>query len=161
MGQVCGIAVAVISCVLVLYGAGRHVELMTLHKIVMTLLYTYVARVLYQLTLSLTKLSICASYLHIFKDRTSRRLTYGMIGFNILYTIPILILSIFQCRIVSNAWNPATTGGCVSSTTIIVIQAVCNIAGDILMLMFVIPRLRKLRSTTRPRTIYVNDLQFH
>ena len=63
------------------------------------LLRTYMGLIFYQLCLCLTKLSILAFYLRIFSSRpVERRLAWGTVNFVLLYGIPLLFMSVFQCH---------------------------------------------------------------
>ncbi|KAF8855856.1 hypothetical protein BDZ45DRAFT_595021, partial [Acephala macrosclerotiorum] len=68
----------------------------------------------YQITLALTKLRICLLHLRLFSDRTTKYLVYVTIGFILLYTVPTMIFSIFQCKPMDGYWNVTEPPICIN-----------------------------------------------
>jgi hypothetical protein len=63
------------------YGAGRHIQTLTLADIQPQDILAYTVRLIYQLVLSGTKLGICFFHLRVFPDRNSRYIIFGLIAF--------------------------------------------------------------------------------
>jgi len=82
----------ILDCVLTRYGAGRHIQTLTLADIRPQNILAYTVRLIYQLFLRGTKLGICFFYLRVFPDRNSRYIIFGLIAFIILFTIPLLLV---------------------------------------------------------------------
>ena len=74
------VLLTMLDCLIVKYGAGRHIQTLTVADIQPNDIMAYIVRLVYQLVLSGTKLGICCFYLRVFVDRNSRYLIFGLIG---------------------------------------------------------------------------------
>lgn len=133
-------ALTFLSCIPLKYGLGRHISTETSGNINMALKFAFASRLVYQFTLSATKFSLGAFYLRVFQDRTSRRITYTLIGFIAIYSLPLELLTALQCRPISGAWS-MLPANCIDLTAILITSAVCNIVTDTLLLSFIIFRI--------------------
>ncbi len=93
-----GVVLTILNCVLVKYGAGRHIVTLTLHDIKMTIVLGFLCRVVYQFMLMTTKFAVCAFYLRIFQDRTSKIFIWVMIAATAGFTIPLFFGIMFRCN---------------------------------------------------------------
>jgi hypothetical protein len=143
MYQLAAIAVLGIDMSLVKFGTGRHVQLSSLSDVNSTLILSYAVRLVYQFVLSTTKIAVCFFYLRVFTDRTSRYITYGIISYIVLFTIPLMLVQIFQCDPISDAWSILPTKNCpVVERDVAIATGVANIVGDSVLLLFVVPKIR-------------------
>ncbi|KAF8858820.1 hypothetical protein BDZ45DRAFT_802218 [Acephala macrosclerotiorum] len=99
------VLLTILDCPIVKYGAGRHIQTLTLADIRPNDILAYVVRLVYQLVLTGTKLGICFFCLRVFTDRKSRYIIFGLIGFIITVKIPLLLVQIFPCKPVADAWR--------------------------------------------------------
>ena len=132
-------AVTVMNLVLIKYGAGRHALLQTVQQAVVTVRLAYANRIIYSLCLGTTKLGICSFYLRVFQDRTSRILSYILIGFIGLYTLFFMIFTTVFCF--PNPNIPIYKGKCTHNTPDLYVSGTCNILADLLLFIFVAPRI--------------------
>ncbi|ELR10300.1 hypothetical protein VC83_05467 [Pseudogymnoascus destructans] len=73
-------------------------------------------------------------------------MVYGMISFVVLYTIPCLLLLIFECTPFYDSWNPFKfPQTCVNLTLQVYMSAGFNIFLDVLMVLFAVPRVLPLK----------------
>ncbi|KAK3332226.1 hypothetical protein B0T19DRAFT_439083 [Cercophora scortea] len=109
---------------------------------------TYIGLICYQLCLCLTKLSILAFYLRIFSSRPiERRLAWATVIAVLLYGIPLLFITIFQC-------HPASTGSslsndnpskkCFTFIPLLISSASLHTATDAWLIMLIIPCIIRL-----------------
>lgn len=78
------------------YGAGRDMAVSeTPEAAAMATRIEFASRILYQACLAATKLGICAFYLRVFQDRTSKRLVYLMAAFISATSLSLLFATIF------------------------------------------------------------------
>jgi hypothetical protein len=132
----------------------------TPENLVVTMRLGFASRELYQVCVGTTKLGLCAFYLRIFQDRLSKILNRSLMGFIATFTLALSLGIIFQCRPIEGTipllffsfekaanirvgdWNniPAVCG---NQDPGIIASGIVNILADILLLIFVIPRIRK------------------
>ena len=103
---------------------------------------SFVSRVFYLVCLTATKLGICAFYLRVFQDRTSKRLVYLMVSFILITSTALLFATIFQCRPIAAAWS-TNYSTCLISVPQLYALGIISIVTDVFMLGFVVPRIRE------------------
>ncbi|KAK6581032.1 hypothetical protein PZA11_006520 [Diplocarpon coronariae] len=137
---VVSIGLAVINGLFVVYGSGRRPVFQTLQDLIATMKLAFVSRVVYQFVLCTMKLGICSFYLRVFRDRTSRITVYTLLGFILVSAMAIEFTFIFSCKPVSGAWTLGEQN-CLPATPILIANTVCNVVGDLALMIFVIPRI--------------------
>jgi hypothetical protein len=148
--QLGSLAHTLLNCSLTFYGIGRHTSVQIEQDAVRVLVISYGTRLLYQCILATTKVAILTLYLRVFTDARSQAMVYGMITFVVLYTIPCLLLLIFECTPFYDSWNPYKfPQTCMNLTIQIYMSAGFNIFIDILMVAFAVPRVRKFLLSPR------------
>jgi hypothetical protein len=131
---------AVITCISVKFGFGRHNSVQAFDDINPSLTLAFASRLTYQVSLGTTKLGLGAFYLRILPDRISRYATYLLMGFTILYTLPLGLVTIFQCSPIAGAWS-TISAKCINISAIFIASAVCSMVTDVLLLALIIPRI--------------------
>lgn len=135
--QFFGMLCTVMSCTLVLYGAGHHARFQTRPEGLLMIKLAYATKIFYLLVLGTSKIGLCCAYIRIFTDRTSKTIAYILMGFIAVYTSALVIFTGVFC-----APSPALPAGkCTTNTPDLYVQAGCNILADLLLLGFVIPRI--------------------
>jgi hypothetical protein len=134
--------ITILNCLFVNYGSGHHQDSLTNEDSTTAAKMSYAARTLYQIVLGTTKIGLCAFYLRVFSDRKSKLLIYYMMSFVVLFASPLVLYVIVACRPVTIE-NHRTPLVCDSNTPDIYVSAICNISTDVLLLLFVVPRIRK------------------
>jgi len=100
---------------------------------------TYLGLIFYQFCLLLTKLSILAFYLRMFSSRPrERRLAWGTVVFVVLYGIPMLFISIFQCHPREGEFFGRPMH-CVSFAPLLIASASLHTATDAWLIVMVVP----------------------
>ncbi|OJD29638.1 uncharacterized protein BKCO1_7600045 [Diplodia corticola] len=144
-----------LSCVLTNYGAGIHASELPPWALSTNLKLQYASLLFYILTLSLTKLTICLFYLSIFADPLNRRLALALLAFIVAYTLPLLLLSIFQCAPIAANWDKQIASSphtrCLPMRPHFWACAACNILADALLAAQVVPNILPLQLPRRQK----------
>jgi hypothetical protein len=134
------------NCLFTNYGSGHHQILQTIEDAAVSVKISYVARVFYQFVLCTTKLGIYSFYLRAFQDRRSKILIYSLTAFVVLFSVPLEIYILVQCRPGQvKSGNPLV---CDQNSPDIYMSAIFNIVADALLLAFIVPRISKLEFHT-------------
>jgi hypothetical protein len=105
---------------------------------------TYLGLIFYQLCLLLTKLSILAFYLRMFNSRArERRLAWGTVVFVVLYGIPMLFMSIFQCHPRDGEFFGKSMQ-CFGFAPLLIASASLHTATDAWLIVLVVPCISRL-----------------
>ncbi|OIW24622.1 hypothetical protein CONLIGDRAFT_692046 [Coniochaeta ligniaria NRRL 30616] len=113
-------------------------------------LATYLGLIFYQLTLLLTKLSILSFYLRMFSSRPiERRLAIATIALVLSYGVPLLAISVLQCRPSSFSSHPPPTK-CFTFTPLLIASSSLHTATDAWLIVLIAPCIARL--TGIPRT---------
>ncbi|KAK3682358.1 hypothetical protein B0T22DRAFT_539451 [Podospora appendiculata] len=111
-------------------------------------LRTYIGLICYQLCLCLTKLSILAFYLRIFSSRPiERRLARATVIAVLLYGIPLLFITIFQCHPVPVAANTSFSDNptkCFTFIPLLISSSSLHTATDAWLIILIIPCIIRL-----------------
>lgn len=149
------------SCLQTRYGAGQHVWNVPLSSLKPGLQLAYGTLLVYNLALSLTKISVCLFYLRVFgsssssASRTNRLLCIACIGFVVAYTIPLEVVSIVQCRPPDAVWNtaPGESAQCIDTIPAFYTSAACNMAVDLWLIAYAVPRVLPLPLPRRQKVV--------
>ena len=108
------------------------------------MLRTYLGLIFYQLCLCLTKLSILTFYLRMFTARPmERRLAWGTVIFVVIYGIPMLFMSVFQCHPIQGQFFGQPMK-CFSFTPLLIVSASLHTVTDAWLIVMVIPCIIRL-----------------
>lgn len=112
--------------------------------------YANVLEVLYNPLIFMTKLSILLQYLRIFCPRNitsdwMRRVIWGLVVFNLLFYIAVMIPQIMACNPREKIWHPYLTGSCLNLPLILIAGAVVNIVSDFSILILPLVRVWQLQ----------------
>jgi hypothetical protein len=61
--------------------------------------------------------------------------------FIVVFTIPLLLVQIFQCQPVTDFWKLGDQNCPVNELSVVYATGICNIFSDVLLLVFVVPRV--------------------
>jgi hypothetical protein len=131
---------------------------MTSESLAPTQKLAFAARILYQIVIGTTKISICFFNLRVFRDRVSRYCMIALIISISIFTIALTFSIIFQCIPIYSFWDITVTAVCRSQNPIIIASVVCNIVTDIILLAFVLWRISKLTRLCGPRRVLESDI---
>jgi hypothetical protein len=101
---------------------------------------------MYNLSLTVTKMSILLQYLTIFPTRRFRIACYVILAFVSSYGVWTLFGNIFMCSPVAFFWNKAIPSGkCLNQFAVWFTNGAVNIFQDIVILILPMPVLRSLQ----------------
>ncbi|EOD43279.1 putative integral membrane protein [Neofusicoccum parvum UCRNP2] len=132
---------------------GIHIEQLPGSTIKINAKIDYASFLLYNLALSTTKISICLFYLDIFADPLNRLLTKIAFGYIVLYTVPLALVSAFQCIPVAAFWNPRMEASCIDMYPQLIASAVFNTLADTWLTLQVVPSILPLQLPKRQKMI--------
>ncbi|KAF4536502.1 Integral membrane protein [Lasiodiplodia theobromae] len=149
------LALTVLSCLQTRYGAGQHLATVPLSNVKPSLQLAYATLLLYNLTLCLTKVSVSLFYLRVFADRWNKHLSLAALAFVVVYTVPLEVVSIAQCRPVAGVWDRALVAEgkakCIDTIPAFYTSAVCNILADVWLIGHAVPRVLGLQMGRRQK----------
>lgn len=109
---------------------------------------------LYLSALPLLKISILFFYLRIFPEKGFRRMVFVAMGLCVGYGIAFVLVSVFQCRPISYAWNQwddEHEGTCNNINAQGWTSAGLNVILDIIVIILPMPQLWKLQLNMRKK----------
>ncbi|KAH3918558.1 hypothetical protein HBI56_135090 [Parastagonospora nodorum] len=96
----------------------------------------YAADLLFPAACSLTKISLCVTYLRLFPGNTSKVFCYVLGTFVVLFSLASFFLSLFQCRPIRGYWDPSITQQCINMRAALVAIAALNSLSDFLIYLY-------------------------
>lgn len=149
--QLGSLALCISSCLATKYGSGHHTSDIPISLLKSSLQIGFGGLIVYQVTLALTKISICFFYLRLFSDTIAKRLIYLTIAVILLYAIPTVLFSVFQCNPVRGYWIKTINSKCLNTLPAFYINSIGNILADIWLIIFVIPRIWRLKMAQKQK----------
>ncbi|TGO60700.1 hypothetical protein BCON_0033g00120 [Botryotinia convoluta] len=155
------IFVAVTNALFCSYGGGRHVELQTPSDLKPFFILAFVSRILYQVSLMMVKVAICLVYSRIFQDRLSRIIVYSLLAFQIVSTIPLTLIVVFQCDPIVSQWDFSVEQvRCIDPLPGIITFTTCSVFSDVALILFAVPRVLPLKINKRQKATLVAIVSF-
>ena len=100
---------------------------------------------IYNLSLTFTKVSILLQYLRIFTTKQFRVSCWALLGFVAVYSTWTFFASIFECMPVAYFWDKTIKGGhCMNEYAVWFTNAGVNIVTDFAIIILPMPVLRSL-----------------
>ncbi|PVH99916.1 hypothetical protein DM02DRAFT_593648 [Periconia macrospinosa] len=132
----CSIPVSVFSLESLNYGLGLHMWDQKEEWGVKYNKMGFAADILFPIACSLTKISICLTYLRLFPSQTDRVFAYTMSIYQTLYALTCLFLMLFQCTPIRGYWEKNVDFHCVDMRTTLVTIAALNSLSDVLIYLW-------------------------
>ena len=128
-------------------GAGRHTETLSDFQKQRLAILDYIQGGLYRLEIAVVKLSICAFYLNIFRQRLHRNAIFGCIVFIVVSFLVVEGFFLFKCTPISLAWDISISkeGACLDPRPDMLISTSSSIVADLWIMTTVIPLLLSLQ----------------
>ncbi|TGO85042.1 hypothetical protein BPOR_0438g00130 [Botrytis porri] len=150
------VSIAVTNSLFCSYGGGRHVELQTQSDLKPFFILAFVSRILYQVSLMMVRVAICLVYSRIFQDRLSRIIVYSLLAFQIVSTIPLTLIVVFQCDPIVSQWDFSVEQvRCIDPLPGIITFTTCSVFSDVALILFVLPRVLPLKINKRQKATLV------
>ncbi|KAF2740037.1 hypothetical protein EJ04DRAFT_559494 [Polyplosphaeria fusca] len=96
----------------------------------------FAADILFPLSCSLTKISLCLTYLRLFPSKVDKIFCYTLSIFVSLYTIVCIFLMLFQCTPIRGYWDVSAKLKCINIRATLVSVAALNSLSDFLVFLW-------------------------
>ncbi|KAF8855779.1 hypothetical protein BDZ45DRAFT_746064 [Acephala macrosclerotiorum] len=127
------------------YGLGKHISTVSLYDLEQVLRCLWGSILCYNMSLTLTKISIVLQYLRVFVGPRIRYACRSTIGFIIIYGIWTIVSGIFTCVPVAAFWDLNIHGHCIAHKFLWFFNAAMNIVTDLTILILPMPVLSTLK----------------
>ncbi|KAK3676586.1 hypothetical protein LTR78_003360 [Recurvomyces mirabilis] len=139
-----------------LYGWDRHVWDIPPDRITNANIIALVAKIVFSLAATFTRLSLCAFYYRLVKDsgiRWFKTVVHLTNAFTIAVCVAFLFISIFQCTPVKFYWEfpPTTAGTCMNEGKATLAAGIINLFNDFLCAVIPIPLVMNLHMPLKQR----------
>ncbi|KAK1761560.1 hypothetical protein QBC47DRAFT_31345 [Echria macrotheca] len=151
--QILTIACAVAIGLETKWGLGRHVWTMLPEHFVPFMKAFYSSIVVYNVAMSLTKISIVLQYRRLFPHTTMQRITLCLLCFLSAWGVTLSIMLPLACLPVEAFWNRAVQGRCVNFEAVWYAMAGVNVTTDFALFAMPIPVISSLRLPRRQKAL--------
>ncbi|KAF1994090.1 hypothetical protein P154DRAFT_586904 [Amniculicola lignicola CBS 123094] len=129
------IPVSVMAIVSLKYGLGLHIWD---QKGPQPIYYkmAFASDMLFPMACSLTKFSLCLTYLRLFPSRSNKIFCYGLSIFVMSFTVACIFLMLFQCTPIRGYWDPGAKQHCINLRVTLIIIAAFNSLSDFLVYLW-------------------------
>jgi hypothetical protein len=103
------------------------------------------------LSISITKISICTTYLRLFPSRTDKIFCYVLIAYNVGYALSVPWVMIFQCTPVARFWDPEVPGTCIDFGAMLLATGITNSLSDCFVYLWPIRALWQVQLPMKQR----------
>ncbi len=106
---------------------------------------------LYNISLTLAKISVLFQYLRIFTTRNFTRICYVQMVIVIIYGLWATLSSVFFCIPIASFWDATIKGKCLPNGPVWFANAGINIATDVMIILMPAPLIRRLQLSARQK----------
>ncbi|KAF2866789.1 hypothetical protein BDV95DRAFT_598677 [Massariosphaeria phaeospora] len=149
--QICSIPVSVMAMASLNYGLGRHVWDQKLEWGPPYSKMAFAVDFFFPLTCSLTKISLCLTYLRLFPSRANKIFCYLLSTFVTLYTGTCIFLMLFQCTPIRGYWDHSVKHDCINLRVTLISIAALNSFSDFLVFLWPTRELWSLQLPLKQR----------
>ncbi|ORX93230.1 hypothetical protein BCR34DRAFT_608618 [Clohesyomyces aquaticus] len=96
----------------------------------------FAADMLFPISCSLTKISLCLTYLRLFPSRSNKIFCWTLTVFVTLYTVACIFLMLFQCTPIRGYWDASAKQHCINLRPTLVSIAALNSLSDFLIYLW-------------------------
>lgn len=111
----------------------------------------YVTILLYNISLTLAKLSVLLQYVRIFTTRNIKRICYIQMVIIIIYGLWAVLSSIFICIPIASFWDFTIKGKCLPKGPMWFLNAGINIVTDIIIVFTPAPLIHRLQLSRKQK----------
>jgi hypothetical protein len=116
---------------------------------------------LYNFSITLAKVSVCMTYLHLFPSRTNKIFSWTLIVYQTLWCVIISVLYIIQCIPIQAIWDPSITDKvCLDSHELLTASAALGILSDFLIFLWPVMPLWQVKLPLLQRVHLVSVFSF-
>ncbi|RMZ74449.1 integral membrane [Pyrenophora seminiperda CCB06] len=165
-----GIATSVTLLILTSQALGRHLYDVKLEWLVTFAKLNLATLTLYNASITLTKVSVCMTYLKLFPSRTNRLFCWTMIAYSVLWGVITSAMYILQCMTfadvvpvspIQSLWDPTITAKmCLDSHQLLTASATLNVVSDFLIFLWPVAPLWRIQLPLPQRVHLVSVFSF-
>ncbi|KAI1528787.1 hypothetical protein PtrSN002B_009401 [Pyrenophora tritici-repentis] len=111
----------------------------------------YTADLLFPMACSLTKISLCLTYLNLFPGPSTKIFCYTMSTFVSCYTVACIFMSLFQCSPIASFWDSSVEPKCIDMRIALEVIAALNSFSDCVVYLWPAKPLWSLQLPLRQR----------
>ncbi|KAK4167047.1 hypothetical protein QBC43DRAFT_204938 [Cladorrhinum sp. PSN259] len=118
--------------------------------------FWYVALFLYGFTRTLSRISILLFYFRIFERTPGRRFRVGILVFDVVTCVALILLSLFPCNPISafwTRWDRVRTGKCVDFKQEVLGISIKDIFMDVVIISMPLPYIASLNLDTKKKVL--------
>ncbi|KAF4625948.1 hypothetical protein G7Y89_g12214 [Cudoniella acicularis] len=135
------------------HALGHHIADLSSQDVVSFLKGFYFTVISYNLSLTMTKISILLLYMRIFSISNIQLICYIQLAIVIVYGLWLLFDNIFFCTPISFFWDKTIPGKCLPSAKVWFTNSSLNIATDFMILILPLPVISTLRLPKQQKQI--------
>jgi len=135
------------------YGLGRHVWMMPDEDYIPYMKSFYSSIVVYNVAVSMTKISILLQYNRIFNNTILRKIIITGLAFLTCWAITLCFLLPMVCMPVAAFWDPSVKGFCLDNGTIWYVMAGVNVFTDFAVFTMPIPVISSLQLPKKQKAL--------
>ncbi|KAL5114678.1 hypothetical protein ACEQ8H_007411 [Pleosporales sp. CAS-2024a] len=133
------------------YGLGQHEKHVKPEMFTPYSKMNYAADLLFPAACSLTKISLCLTYLRLFPDNTARNFCFAMMTFVIMFSLASFFMSLFQCTPIRGYWDLTVAQKCIDMHVALISIASVNSFSDFMIYLYPAKPLWSLRLPVKQR----------
>lgn len=126
------------------YGNGVHINQINPDTAMTMFRLFYVSVWIYNISLSMTKISILLQYLRLFAVSSARIACWIVLAATVIFGIWSVFGNIFLCKPVAYWWNKSLDGHCLDERSVWLSNSIVNMATDIIIVLIPIPVVFRL-----------------
>ncbi|KAF2019062.1 hypothetical protein BU24DRAFT_111794 [Aaosphaeria arxii CBS 175.79] len=130
------IPVSIFPMVSLNFGLGRHIWDLKPEWAEPYAKIGFIADILFPISCSLTKVSLCLTYLRLFPGKADKIFNYTLMIFVTIYTVVCIFLMLFQCTPIRGYWDPSAKQSCINTRVTLVVVAALNSLSDFLIFLW-------------------------
>ncbi|KAH7067024.1 hypothetical protein BKA63DRAFT_425415 [Paraphoma chrysanthemicola] len=132
-------------------GLGQHMGLLSSEQLTVFLQGAYSSIPLYNISLTLAKISVLFQYMRIFTTRSTTRICNVLLVIVIVYGLWATLSAIFSCIPVNAFWDGTVKGKCLPKGPVWFVNAGINIATDFMIVLVPATLIRQLQLSARQK----------
>ncbi|KAF2143756.1 uncharacterized protein K452DRAFT_224522 [Aplosporella prunicola CBS 121167] len=138
--------VNILACISAKYGSGYHTWDVKFEWAKTWGKVSFATFLLFIPSVSMTKISLCMSYLKLFPSRANKWFCLSTITFLILWSITVIFLLTFACRPIEAFWDPWISGSkCLNIKVVLILTGALNSLTDFTVFLWPVKTLWSIR----------------
>jgi hypothetical protein len=107
--------------------------------------------ILFALSVSVTKISICVTYLRLFPTKLDKVFSWTMIVYSTALGVAVALAMLLQCNPIAKMWDSTIDGTCINFKLMLLITGIMNSVSDCAVYLWPIRALSGLQLPTKQK----------